>query len=120
MSESKEYVSQTLENGAIHVSAEVLASLAALAVTEVEGVYSLNNAIASKKSVGRGIRVVVSDENTVSVDCYVIAIYGYSVVELARAVQDAVSGALESTTGVRVTAVNVGISGICHPKATKK
>ena len=51
MSENKEYVSQTLENGAIHVSAEVLASLAALAVTEVEGVYSLNNAIASKKSV---------------------------------------------------------------------
>ena len=120
MSENKEYVSQNLENGAIHVSAEVLASLAAMAVTEVEGVYGLNNAIASKKSSGRGIRVVISEENTVSVDCYVIAVYGYSVVEIARNVQDAVSSTLESTTGVSVTAGNVGISGICHPKAAKK
>ena len=109
-----------MENGAIHVSAEVLASLAAMAVAEVEGVYGLNNAIASKKSIGRGVRVVISEENAVSVDCYVIAIYGYSVVEIARAVQDAISSTLESTTGVCVTAVNVGISGICHPKSTKK
>jgi len=120
MSDNKEYVSQTLENGAIHVSADVLASLASMAIAEVEGVYGLNNAISSKKSSGRGIRVVISEEDAISVDCYVVVLYGYSVVEVARAVQDAVTTALESTTGAKVSTVNVGISGICHPKSAKK
>ena len=120
MSENKEYVSRELENGAIHVSADVMASLASMAISEVEGVYGLSNAITAKKNVGRGIRVIIADDNAVSVDCYVVVLYGYSVVEVARAVQEAVTCALESTTGATVTAVNVGISGICHPKGTKK
>ena len=47
MSESKEYVSQTLEHGAIHISEEVIATIAALAIQDVEGVYGLNTSIAA-------------------------------------------------------------------------
>ena len=38
--------------------------------------------------------------------------YGYSVVDVADAVQAAVASAVESMTGVKVTAVNINVSGI--------
>lgn len=120
MSENKEYVSRSLENGAIHISEEVLASMASMAISEVEGVFGLGNTISAKKNIGRGVRVVIAEDDTVAVDCYVVVLYGYSVVDVAKAVQDAVTTTLESTTGGKVSAVNVGISGICHPKGTKK
>ena len=99
MSESKEYVSQTLEHGAIHISEEVIAAIAAL---------------------GKGIRLVISDDDEISVDCYIVVLYGHSVVDVAKAVQDAVTAAVESTTGRTVKSVNVSISGITLPRTAKK
>ena len=122
MSESKEYVSQTLEHGAIHISEEVIATIAALAIQDVEGVYGLNTSIASsdlsklaKRAQGKGIRLVISEDDEISVDCYIVVLYGHSVVDVAKAVQDTVTAAIESTTGRRVKSVNVNISGITLP-----
>lgn len=120
MSENKEYVSRTLENGAVHISEDVLASMAALTIAEVEGVYGLSNVVAAKKSTVRGIRVVIGQDDEISIDCYVTALYGYSVLEVAKAVQEAVSMTLESTTGNKIGNVNVSISGIAHPRTAKK
>lgn len=120
MSENKEYVSRLLENGAIHISEEVLASMAALAVAEVEGVYGLSNVLTAKKSTTKGVRVIIAQDDSISIDCYVIALYGYSVVEVAKSVQEAVTTTLESTTGSKISNVNVSISGIAHPRSAKK
>ena len=127
MSESKEYVSQTLEHGAIHISEEVIATIAALAIQDVEGVYGLNTSIASsdlsklaKRAQGKGIRLVISEDDEISVDCHIVVLYGHSVVDVAKAVQDTVTAAIESTTGRRVKSVNVNISGITLPRADKK
>ena len=127
MSESKEYVSQTLEHGAIHISEEVIATIAALAIQDVEGVYGLNTSIASsdlsklaRRAQGKGIRLVISEDDEISVDCYIVVLYGHSVVDVAKAVQDTVTAAIESTTGRRVKSVNVNISGITLPRADKK
>lgn len=120
MSENREYISQSQENGQIHISEDVLAAAAAMAITEVEGVYGLSNAISTKKNVGRGVRVIISEDDTVSVDCYVVVLYGYSVVEVAKSVQEAVTTTLESTTGTKIANVNVSISGISHPRGAKK
>jgi uncharacterized alkaline shock family protein YloU len=38
--------------------------------------------------------------------------YGQSVVGVAKAIQDAVCGALESMTAIKVAAVNVNVCGI--------
>jgi len=119
MSDSREYVSRKLENGKVHISGEVLSAIVSVAISEVEGVYGLNNSISAKRGV-RGIRVVIAEDSTISVDCYVIALYGHSVVEVAESVQAAVVAALEDTTACSVTSVNVSISGISHPKASKK
>lgn len=121
MSESKEYVSQTLENGSIHISEEVIAAIAAMAARDVEGVYGLNsNTGAGKKSAGKGIRLVITEDDEISIDCYIIVLYGHSVVEVAKAVQEAVTSTVESTTGRTVRSVNVSIGGITLPRAPRK
>ncbi len=119
MSESKEYVSKTLENGSIHISEEVVASIAAMAIKDVEGVYGLHTSNASKKNT-KGIRLVISEDDEISIDCYIVALYGYSVIEVAKAVQEAVTSMVESTTGRKVLNVNVSISGISLPRSAKK
>ena len=128
MSESKEYVSQTLEHGAIHISEEVIATIAALAVQDVEGVYGLNTTLSSSElsklakraQQGKGIWLVISEDDEISVDCYIVVLYGHSVVDVAKAVQETVTSAVESTTGRKVKNVNVNISGITLPRPAKK
>lgn len=126
MSESKEYVARVMENGSIQISEEVIASIAAMAAQDVEGVYGLGSgapndlAKLTKKAVTRDIRVEISGEDAISVDCYIIVLYGYSVVDVAKNVQETVCATVESTTGCKVSDVNVSIGGICLPKTAKK
>ncbi len=121
MSENKEYVSQSLENGSIHISEEVITAIAAMAAQDVEGVYGLGAAGAmKKKNTAKDVRVEISEEDQISIDCYIVVLYGYSVVEVAKAVQEAVSSMVASTTGRVVKDVNVSIGGISLPKAGKK
>ncbi len=126
MSDNKEYVSQNLENGTINISEEVIASIAAMAAQDVEGVYGLGGGAASelskltKKTSGRDVRVVISQEDEISIDCYVVVLYGCSVVDVAKAVQEAITSTVESTTGRKVRDVNVSVGGISLPRNTKK
>jgi uncharacterized alkaline shock family protein YloU len=127
MNESKEYVSQPVENGSIRISEDVIASIASMAALEVEGVYGLNNMISAelagkigKKSPGRGIRLTIAENNEISIDCYVVVLYGHSVFDVAKNVQENVTTVVESTTGQKVKSVNVSISGISLPKESKK
>ena len=41
-----------------------------------------------------------------------MATYGYAVVNVAKAVQENVTSAVESMTGIQVTEVNVNVCGI--------
>lgn len=125
MSENKEYISQELENGSIQISEDVIVSIAAMAAQEVEGVYGLGGSGSdlsklTKKSVGKDVRVEISDADEISIDCYIIVLYGHSVVDVAKAVQEAAASAVESTTGRAVKDVNVSVGGISVPKAAKK
>lgn len=123
MADNKEYITQTHDDGAIHISVDVIASIAASAVTEVEGVCGLSTGIGSdlaellgKKSLNKGIRLTIDEEDAITVDCNVVALYGHSVMDVAKNVQDAVTNAIESTTGLRVAAVNVNVCGISMKK----
>lgn len=126
MSENKDYLSAIQENGSIHISEEVIASIAALAASEVEGVCGLSANIGSdiaellgKKNLGRGVKITISGD-TVGIDCYVVALFGYSVIDIAKNVQERVTTAVESMTGAKVSGVNVDICGITLPKESKK
>ena len=119
MSEIKEYITQEQENGAIHISQDVIATIAAVAATEVEGVYALAGTQSgefsdrfSKKSIAKGIRLSLDENDAICIECSVVAQYGYSVFELAKNVQNSVFSAVESVTGLKVGSVEVNVCGI--------
>ena len=112
MSENKDYVSRSDELGNIHISEEVLAGIAAAAALEVEGVGSLANA--GKKNLARDVRVKMEDDK-VQVDLSILMSYGSTIPEMGKAVQGAVETAIESMSGLEVSAVNVNVAGIVFP-----
>ena len=57
MSESKEYVSQNVENGSIHISEEVVSAIVSMAIKDVEGVYGLHANVGKKNST-KSVRLV--------------------------------------------------------------
>ena len=126
MGEGKEYVSRSDELGNIHISEEVLAVIAAAAVLEVEGFGGLAANLGTdlaellgKKNLSRGIRLQVEEES-VTVDLGILVKYGYTIPDVARAVQEAVAGSIEATSGLTVAAVNVNVGGVVFEKEPKK
>ena len=109
MGENKEYMTHPEELGCIHISQDVLASIAAGASAEVEGISGLMNL--AKKSGARGVRLTLDDDGA-AVDLYVMIRYGYAIPEVAEKIQTAVSNAIESMTGFPVKAVNVHVGGV--------
>ena len=119
MADLKGYLVQGEENGSIMISEDVVATIVTQAVKDVEGVVSLSTKpgadiaeMIGKKNWGKGMKIEIAENNEITVDCNVVIGYGQSVVAVAKAVQDAVAGALESMTGVKVAAVNVNVCGI--------
>ena len=119
MSENKQYITQAQERGNVLISEDVIATIIENAIKDVEGVVGLSVKpgadiadMIGKKAWGKGIKITISDDNALSVDCNVNIGYGQSVVSVAKSVQDAVTGALESATGVNVSAVNINVCGI--------
>ena len=119
MAENKQYITQTQENGMIMISEDVIATIVANAVAEVDGIVGLSTKpgadiadMIGKKNWGKGMKIIISENDEVSIDCNVNVGYGQSVVTVAKAVQDAVTAAVESTTGIKVTAINVNVCGI--------
>lgn len=104
--------------GDVRVADEVVAIIAGLATTEVEGVSSMagniTNEIVSKlgmKNLSKGIFVEVM-ENEVKVDVAINISYGYSIPEVSSKVQDKVKTAIENMTGLNVAVVNVRIASV--------
>ena len=119
MADNMQYITQRQENGSVMISEDVVSTIVAQAVKDVEGIAALNTKTGSdladmigKKSWGKGIRINVADDNTLTIDCDVIVRYGQSVVTVAAEAQKAVFAAFETATGVAVDAVNVNVCGI--------
>ena len=119
MADNKQYITQTQENGTVHISEDVIATIVCNAVSEVEGIVGLSTKpgadiadMIGKKNWGKGLKVLIGQDNSLTVDCNVNIGYGQSVVTVAKAVQDAVADAVESATGIKLAAVNVNVCGI--------
>ena len=110
MAENKQYITKADKNGVIMISEDVIATIVGRALEEVEGVAGLSNV--NRKNWGKGIKLTISEDNSVTIDCNVNIVYGQSIVTVASAVQEAVSAAVGSMTGAQVTSVNVNVCGI--------
>ena len=112
MAEYKQYITQAQDNGTVMISEDVIAAVVANALTEVDGVVMSGAEVVGKKSWGKGIRITIAEDNTLSIGCNIIVGYGESVINVAKAAQESVAMAVESVTGVTVTDVNVNVCGI--------
>ena len=104
--------------GQVQIADEVIAVIAGLAATEVEGVQKMSgnitNEIVSKlgmKNLSKGVKVSIDGEK-VDVVLNLILKYGVSIPKTSREVQEKVKGDIETMTGLTVGEVNIRIAGI--------
>ena len=104
--------------GEVQIADEVVAIIAGLAATEVEGVDSMAGNITNElvgklgmKNLSKGVKVDVSEEH-VSADLSLNIRYGYNIPSVSEQVQEKVSTAIENMTGLTVLDVNVKIAGV--------
>ena len=99
---------------------EVVASIAGVAASEVEGIASMCNVsggILSKKNnnITKGVKVEIGTEEA-SVDLYVIMEYGTPIQKAGQDAQENVRRAIESMTGLHVVRVDVHVQGVSFEK----
>ncbi|MDD3219318.1 MAG: Asp23/Gls24 family envelope stress response protein [Lachnospiraceae bacterium] len=104
--------------GEVKIADEVVAIIAGLAATEVEGVSSMagniTNELVAKlgmKNLSKGVKVEVV-EKVVSVDLSLNMDFGFSVIDTSRKVQEKVKSAIENMTGLEVAEVNIRVAGV--------
>ena len=104
--------------GEIKIADEVVAIIAALAATEVEGVASMAGNITNEligklgmKNLSKGVKVDVL-EGIVTVSLALNLKYNYSIVELSARVQEKDKNAIENMTGLEVADVNIKVAGV--------
>ena len=104
--------------GVVKIADEVVAIIAGLAATEVEGVSSMagniTNELVSKlgmKNLSKGVCVEVMGD-VANVDVSLNIAYGYAIPEVSAKVQEKVKTAIENMTGLEVSIVNIRIASV--------
>ena len=107
--------------GRIEVAPEVLVTIARYAVQQVEGVGQMAQVPADMARLfQRGLRqdgvLLDLSENKVRFNIYVIMAPHVNLLEASRAIQTAVSEAVEMMVGIAVAAVNVFVEDVHYTK----
>ena len=104
--------------GEVQIADEVVAIIAGLAATEVEGVDSMAGNITNElvgklgmRNLSKGVKISMTEDH-VSVDLSLNMKYGYSIPAVSEKVQDKVKSAIENMTGLMVLEVNIKIAGV--------
>ncbi len=106
------------ENG-IEISTDVIAVIAGVAVSEVQGVAGMSGGFAGgitevlsgKKNLAKGIKVEKENEKA-KIDVNIIVEYGSRIPDVAFEIQTRVKKAVENMTGFKVEEVNVHVQGV--------
>ena len=107
------------ENEGISISNDVVAVIAGVAVSEVEGVSGMaggfaggiTEVLSGKKNLAKGIKVDI-EENKAKIDVNIIVEYGSRIPDVAFEIQNRVKKSVESMTGLKVEEVNVHVQGV--------
>ena len=103
--------------GEVQIANEVVASIAGISASEVEGVDSMAGGLAGElagkfgaKNLSKGVKVEADD--IAMVELAINMKYGYSIPKTCKQVQEKVMQAINSMTGLTVKQVNVRIAGV--------
>ena len=104
--------------GTVKIADDVVAMIAALAATEVEGVVDMSGNVTKDllnkvgmRGMTKGTRVEVFQKK-VKVDLSITMEYGFNIPATCQRVQEKVKSTVENMTGLEVTDVNIRIAGI--------
>ena len=104
--------------GEVMIADDVIATIAGLAATEVEGVSSMQGNVTNElvgklgmKNLTKGIRINV-DEDGVVADLSIQMRYGYSIPKTCKSIQEKVKSAIENMVGLPVKMINVHVVGV--------
>ncbi len=104
--------------GEVQIADDVVAIIAGLAATEVDGVASMygniTNELVSKlgmKNLAKGVKAVL-EGNEVSIDISLNVKFGFNIKDVSIKVQEKVKAAIENMTGLTVNLVNIRIANI--------
>ncbi|MBO4563531.1 MAG: Asp23/Gls24 family envelope stress response protein [Clostridia bacterium] len=114
-----------MENGKVVFAPDVVATIAGVAASEVDGVSGLAgtviegiSGIFSKKNLTKGVHVEVGQEEA-AVDISINVKYGYRIQEVCNAVQREIKSAIETMTSLRVVEVNVVVQNVTFDEPEK-
>ena len=107
------------ENEGIQISNDVVAVIAGVAVSEVQGVSGMSGGFAGgitevlsgKKNLAKGIKVEIN-EDIAKIDVNIIVEYGSRIPDVAFEIQNRVKKSVENMTGLKVEEVNVHVQGV--------
>lgn len=118
MENNKLEKSQNTQVGEVKIAEDVVATIAGLAATEIEGVASmqgnLTNELVKKlgaKNLSKGVKIEMID-NYVNVELSLVVKYGYSIPKITAKIQENVKSSIETMTGLRVLEINIRIVGV--------
>lgn len=114
---AENYLIDDVSNGEVRISEEVIATIAVVAIEEIEGITlqtSLKNSVTDilgVKTPSKGVKVNIGEHEAL-IDVFITVDYGKNLIEVGKEVQAKVNEAVEMMTGLKVVEVNVHISGI--------
>ena len=104
--------------GEIRIANDVVANIAGIAATEVEGVAAtvgnITNELMNKvgiRTLSKAIKVEMDGKNC-NVAIALIMKYGYHIPTTCKKVQERVKTSIENMTGLKVSDVNIRVEGI--------
>ncbi len=119
MAENKNFVINVNGDGGVNISEEVVGIIAGLGAVEVEGVESLagnitseNISKAGQSKLAKAVRVVDDEPGKIIVRMAINMKYGFEIPKVSGMVQEKVKQAVETMTGLVVTAVDIRIATV--------
>lgn len=117
--EEVEKIEEEKADNGIEISNDVIAVIAGVAVTEVQGVSAMaggfaggiTEVLSGKKNLAKGIKVEKIEDKT-KIDVNIIVEYGSRIPDVAFEIQNRVKKSVEEMTGLKVEEVNVHIQGV--------
>ncbi len=113
------YIVDDFSSGSVQISDNVLATIAQVTASKVEGVVSMHqnlkdaavDMLNNYKAPTKGVKINKESKEAI-IDMYITVEYGKNIVDIAKNVQVKVKEAIENMTDITLMELNVHVSGI--------